>query len=212
MDSVGSISRAVEFLGEGEDRYALSPPLSDLSQRVFIAKGSGVTLDYIVNKGSACVETFRDINHHIAQTFGHADRSRRHREVSIERDVECLCSDLLASRVHTLTANRIILTPAKFNRQGKQTAPPNRAVKDCWAQGYTYLSSGKFREHMRTSAYDGTASNSQDEGADNEPDEPFMQHDEENPLQRDGELDMDDGDGIVSRFPGLGSLGGGIDL
>ncbi|KAJ6616386.1 hypothetical protein B0H10DRAFT_1879236, partial [Mycena sp. CBHHK59/15] len=35
-------------------------------KRVFIASGSGVTVDYIICKGSACLEAFRDITHMVA--------------------------------------------------------------------------------------------------------------------------------------------------
>ncbi|KAI0063040.1 hypothetical protein BV25DRAFT_1765596, partial [Artomyces pyxidatus] len=59
-------------------------------KRVFIAKGAGVTLKYIIEKGSACVEAFRDISHQFARTFGHADRARRHKEVDIGPDLRLL--------------------------------------------------------------------------------------------------------------------------
>ncbi|KAF9070833.1 hypothetical protein BDP27DRAFT_1419605 [Rhodocollybia butyracea] len=35
-------------------------------KRVFIASGSGVTVEYIIDKGSACVEAFHDISHLVA--------------------------------------------------------------------------------------------------------------------------------------------------
>ena len=44
-------------------------------QRVFIAQGSGVTVEYIIAKGSAPVEAFRAVSHAVTQYFGDSDRS-----------------------------------------------------------------------------------------------------------------------------------------
>ncbi|KAJ7576374.1 hypothetical protein C8J56DRAFT_899899 [Mycena floridula] len=46
-------------------------------RRVFIGQGNGVTVKYIIEKGSACVEAFRDISHLVANFFGDPDRAKR---------------------------------------------------------------------------------------------------------------------------------------
>jgi hypothetical protein len=57
------------------------------TQRVFIAQGSGVTMEYIIKKGSACVEAFRDISHIVANFFGDPDSARRHKELKFQEDI-----------------------------------------------------------------------------------------------------------------------------
>ncbi|KAJ7834341.1 hypothetical protein B0H14DRAFT_3462101 [Mycena olivaceomarginata] len=44
-------------------------------KRVYIASGAGVTVQYIIHKGSACVEAFRDISHLVANFFGDPNRA-----------------------------------------------------------------------------------------------------------------------------------------
>ena len=61
-----------------------------MRQRVFIAQGSGVTVEYIIQKGSACVEAFHEISHLIANFFGDPDRARRSKEVAFHEDMRVL--------------------------------------------------------------------------------------------------------------------------
>ncbi|KLO12438.1 hypothetical protein SCHPADRAFT_795811, partial [Schizopora paradoxa] len=59
-------------------------------KRVFIARGSNVTEDYIMGKGSACVEAFREISDFASKLFGNPERQRRHKEVQFLHDLEAL--------------------------------------------------------------------------------------------------------------------------
>ncbi|KAJ6447733.1 hypothetical protein C8R45DRAFT_1115724 [Mycena sanguinolenta] len=56
-------------------------------KRVHIAKGSGVTIKYIIKKGSACVEALRAVSHQFARTFGFTDCARHHKEVDVTQDL-----------------------------------------------------------------------------------------------------------------------------
>jgi hypothetical protein len=70
-------------------------------QRVFIASGSGVTIDYIIRKGSACVEAFRDITHMDVNFFGDPDRARS-KEVKFNQDLEALVSEMQRRKFHVI--------------------------------------------------------------------------------------------------------------
>ncbi|KAK7016638.1 hypothetical protein R3P38DRAFT_3321050 [Favolaschia claudopus] len=74
-------------------------------KRVNIAKGSGVTIKYIIEKGSAPPQ--------ICAHFGFADRARRHKEVDVAQDLRLLAETMLHARLHVLTANRPVYMPLK---------------------------------------------------------------------------------------------------
>ncbi|KAJ7862447.1 hypothetical protein B0H14DRAFT_2575337 [Mycena olivaceomarginata] len=167
----------------------------DCTKRVNIAKGSGVTVKYIIEKGSAPVEAFREVSHQFARTFGFTYRARRHKEVDVGQD---LC----------------LLTETMMEAQLYATGQRNCRLVDLGAQ---ILNSGKFREFIRTTTWDPAAGYpvaapevSPDE------DDPLLNGSvfdrvDSNPLARDGFDHMDDGDSHAQRYPGLGSLGGGMD-
>ncbi|KAF8962191.1 hypothetical protein BDZ97DRAFT_1663230, partial [Flammula alnicola] len=123
-------------------------------KRVFIAKGSGVTVVYIIEKGSACVEIFRDISHKVERTFGHTDRSRRHKEVSTEQDLRLLAEEMMSAHLHEQTSDREILSAAKVNKNSKVTSPPQSMIFDSFDVGAKLLNGGKFTEFVRTTAWD----------------------------------------------------------
>ncbi|KAJ7496051.1 hypothetical protein B0H11DRAFT_1910318 [Mycena galericulata] len=136
-------------------------------KRVNIAKGSGVTVKYIIEKGSAPVDAFREL--------------------------------------HVLTPNQPIYAPLKVNKKGVVASGPR------------ILNGGKFREFIRTTTWDPAAGypvGAPELGPDE--DDPLLNGSvfdrvDSNPLGRDSFNDMDDGDAHMQRFPGLGSLGGGMD-
>ncbi|KAJ7846188.1 hypothetical protein B0H14DRAFT_2584259 [Mycena olivaceomarginata] len=162
-------------------------------KRVNIAKGSGVTVKYIIEKGSAPVEAFREVSHQFARTFGFVDRARRHKEVDVGQDLRLLTETMMDAQLHILTPNRPIYAPLKI------------------------LYAGKFREFVRTTTWDPAAGypvEAPETGPDE--DDPLLNGSvfdrvDHNPLGREGFDDMDDGDAHVQRYPGLGSLGGGMD-
>ncbi|KAJ7819694.1 hypothetical protein B0H14DRAFT_2600447 [Mycena olivaceomarginata] len=75
-------------------------------KRVFIASGSGVTIEYIMRKGSACVEAFRDITHLVANFFGDPDRARRSKEVKFNQDIEALDTEMQRRKFHVVSKER----------------------------------------------------------------------------------------------------------
>ncbi|KAH7905106.1 hypothetical protein BJ138DRAFT_1018176 [Hygrophoropsis aurantiaca] len=187
-------------------------------KRVFIAKGSGVTLRYIIEKGSACVEAFREISHLFARTFGYADRARRHKEVDIGQDLRLLTEDMFRARLHVPTADRGVLTAAKVNKKtGKVTVASQSAIVDCFDTGIQLLNDGKFSEFIHTTTWDPAVGYpvdvllSQAEATDVLRNGSIFDSVDENPITRDDFDDIDDGDTHKQRCPGLGSLGGGMD-
>ncbi|KAJ7602042.1 hypothetical protein DFH06DRAFT_1351727 [Mycena polygramma] len=187
-------------------------------KRVNIAKGSGVTIKYIIEKGSAPVEAFREVSHKFARTFGFADRARRHKEVDVGQDLRLLTETILDAQLHVLTANRPVYAPLKVNKKGVVAKGPRvSAIVDSFDVGAQILHGGKFQEFIRTTAWD-PASGYPVEVPElaldaNDPlvNGSVFDRVDENPLARDSFDDMDDGDSHAQRYLGLGSLGGGLE-
>ncbi|KAJ7848701.1 hypothetical protein B0H14DRAFT_2582839 [Mycena olivaceomarginata] len=190
----------------------------DCTKRVNIAKGSGVTVKYIIEKGSAPVEAFREVSHQFARTFGFTYRARRHKEVDVGQDLCLLTETMMEAQLYVLTANRPIYAPLKVNKKGVVASRPRvSAIVDSFDLGAQILNSGKFREFIRTTTWDPAAGYpvaAPEVGPDE--DDPLLNGSvfdrvDSNPLARDGFDHMDDGDSHAQRYPGLGSLGGGMD-
>ncbi|KAJ7786981.1 hypothetical protein B0H14DRAFT_3582298 [Mycena olivaceomarginata] len=110
------------ILGQGIVQHIISLPLKlTFIQRVNIAKGSGVTVKYIIEKGSAPVEAFREVSHQFARTFGFTDHARRHKEVNVGQDLCLLTETMMDAQLHVLTPNRPIYAPLKVNKKGVST-------------------------------------------------------------------------------------------
>ncbi|KAJ7153178.1 hypothetical protein C8R43DRAFT_1187881 [Mycena crocata] len=125
---------------------------------VNIAKGAGVTVKYIIEKGSAPVEAFRELSHKFSRTFGFADRARRHKEVDVGQDLRLLTETMMDARLHVLTPNRPIYAPLKVNKKGVVAAGPRvSAIVDAFDTGAQILNGGKFREFVRDTAWDPAA-------------------------------------------------------
>ncbi|KAJ7709249.1 hypothetical protein B0H14DRAFT_3172483 [Mycena olivaceomarginata] len=187
-------------------------------KRVNIAKGSGVTIKYIIKKGSAPVEVFREVSHQFACTFGFADRARRHKEVDVEQDLRLLTETILDAQLHVLTANRPIYVPLKVNKKGQvATGPQVSSIVDSFATGAQALHGGKFKDFIRSTAWDSASGYPvETPEVSSEADDPLVNgsafdHVNQNPLSRDGFNDVDDGDTHQQRYLGLGSLGGGME-
>ncbi|KAJ6605654.1 hypothetical protein B0H10DRAFT_2229013 [Mycena sp. CBHHK59/15] len=187
-------------------------------KRVNIAKGSGVTIKYIIEKGSAPVEAFCEVSHKFARAFGFADRARRHKEVDVGQDLCLLTETMMDAQLHVLTPNRPIYAPLKVNNKGVVASGPRvSAIIDSFDTGAQILNGGKFREFIRTTTWDPAAGypvGAPEIGPDG--DDPLLNGSlfdrvDSNPLGRDGFDDMDDGDAHTQRYPGLGSLGGGME-
>ncbi|KAJ7586010.1 hypothetical protein C8J56DRAFT_1052373 [Mycena floridula] len=114
-------------------------PVSNKILRVFIAQGNGVTVKYIIEKGSACVEAFRDISHLVVNFFGDPDRARRSKELAFTEDMRVLVEEMVQKDLHKLSANCEVLVPAREPAKGrkapKNPKPPQSAIVDVLIEG-----------------------------------------------------------------------------
>lgn len=179
-----------------------------------------------MEKGSACIEAFRQIAERVSKLFGNPERKRRHKEVRFYHDLEALVNDMLQKSIHTLTANRIIEPPAPRKRHANAPAdvdfepisadteddePENltipgvltrkSGVNDLFVAGAAILQGGKFNEFISDTVIDPSLGY------------PLTESDTVQPRtdadRRElGEADID-GDDDEPVCPGVGGLGGG---
>lgn len=176
-------------------------------------------MEYIIAKGSACVEAFRELSHSFARTFGHSDRARRSKEVDVGQDLRLLTENLMHQHLHELTPNRPIYFVAKqSSKPTKKTTPsrPQSAIIDIFDIGAEILHSGKFSEFVRASTWDPALGYpvvdfAGDTGEDILETGTAFDRTDTNPLTVADVDDVDDGDDHTPRCAGLGSLGGGME-
>ncbi|KAJ7505795.1 hypothetical protein B0H11DRAFT_2272573 [Mycena galericulata] len=193
-------------------------------KRVFIASGSGVTIHYIIRKGSACVEAFREITHMVANFFGDPDRARRSKEVKFEQDIQALVAEMQRRKFHVVnTAGHFVPAPPKKlpKKLPKNPGPveaPRSAIVDVFVKGTEEWNS-KFTEFIQSTTYDpalggyapaaeSSTGSAHDTTLDNNTVFDSLTN---NPISADTYLDLhgnEDGDGVV----GSGGLGGGNDF
>ena len=116
-----------------------------IHQRVFIAQGNGVTVEYIIAKGSTCVEAFRELSHDVARYFGDSDRSRHHKEVAFFEDMRVLVEDMILKGIHVVKAGRFIPGPSK--KEGG-TKIVQSAIFDIMVAGAEVWHNSKFNEYI----------------------------------------------------------------
>nr|VWP01094.1 Sensor protein zRas [Ganoderma boninense] len=126
---------------------------------VFIAHGSGVTIEYIMTKGSACVEAFRDVSHLVANFFGDPDRRRRSKEVAFMEDLRVLVEEMVRRNAHVLsTEDHFVPEPTPKAKRGKKksgrAAQPRSAVVDVMDSGAAIWAEGKFTSFIQKTTYD----------------------------------------------------------
>ncbi|KAJ7197913.1 hypothetical protein GGX14DRAFT_503908, partial [Mycena pura] len=126
-------------------------------KRVYIASGSGVTVQYIIRKGSAAVEAFRDISHMVAHFFGDPDRARKSKEVKFYQDIAALVAEMQRRKFHVLNAKGHLVPAPPPKRTTKKIIPatniPRSGVADVFVKGAEEWG-GKFEEFIRTTTYD----------------------------------------------------------
>lgn len=128
-------------------------------QRVFIAGGNGVTIEYIVSKGSACVEAFREVTHSVANYFGDPNRARHHKEVKFHEDIRSLIEDMVRLKAHkiSLKGNFVPAPPKTSRKTGGTslpvTAEPRSAIFDVIVEGAQEWQ-GKFKEYIKNTTWD----------------------------------------------------------
>ncbi|KAJ7784977.1 hypothetical protein DFH07DRAFT_763594 [Mycena maculata] len=128
-------------------------------KRVFIASGSGVTVEYIICKGSACVEAFRDITHMVANFFGDPDRVRRSKEVKFNQDLEALVTEMQRRKFHVVSKDPHFVPvppkkpPKKPPKNPRPPEPPRSAIVDIFVKGAEEWN-GKFTEFIKSTTFD----------------------------------------------------------
>jgi len=127
---------------------------------VFVATGNGVTVQYIIAKGSACVEAFRAISHLVARFFGDSDRSRKSKEVAFAKDIQALVEEMERKDLHKPSSEsqrHFVPAPPPKTKTGKasrKSGQPKSAVFDAIVAGAEIWNSGKFTEFIKTTTYD----------------------------------------------------------
>ncbi|KAJ6532318.1 hypothetical protein DFH09DRAFT_1326105 [Mycena vulgaris] len=130
-------------------------------KRVFIASGNSVTVEYIIAKGSACVEAFREISHSVANFFGDSDRARRHKEVAFHEDIRALIEEMVRIKAHVISPEgHFVPAPPKASRKKKNagnsapvTAETRSAIVDVIVEVAQEWQS-KFQEFLRNTTWD----------------------------------------------------------
>ncbi|KAJ7688510.1 hypothetical protein B0H16DRAFT_1753086 [Mycena metata] len=126
---------------------------------VCVASGAGVTVDYIIRKGSACVEAFRDVTHMVANFFGDPDRSRRSKGVKFNQDIEALVTEMQRLKFHKVrTIKHFVPAPPKkapkvAPKNPAPIQPPRSAIIDVFVKGAEEWN-GKFTEFIKSTTYD----------------------------------------------------------
>lgn len=122
-------------------------------QRIYIAKGNGVTIDYIIKKGSACVEAFRRISHLMAQFFGNPDRHRGSKEMGFQEDMRVLVEELDKRELGGEYKTRLVPVSGKGKKAAKLRAKGTSAITDVYIGGIE-IWSDKFEEWKEQTTYD----------------------------------------------------------
>ncbi len=125
----------------------------NIYQRVFVATGSGVTIEYIMKKGSACVEAFRDLSHRMANFFGDRDAHRRSKEVAFQEDMRVLVEDMTKRKSHTRGQKHF--APASTVKKAKKASQAglHSAVFDVIDAG-AEIWQKNFYEYVKSTTYD----------------------------------------------------------
>ncbi|KAJ7455023.1 hypothetical protein B0H11DRAFT_1740201 [Mycena galericulata] len=193
-------------------------------KRVFIASGSGVTVEYIIQKGSACVEAFRDITHMVANFFGDPDRARRSKEAKFNQDLEALVSEMQRRKFHVVSREKHFVpappkkAPKNPPKNPRPLEPPRSAIVDVFVKGIEEWN-GKFDDFIKSTTYDAALGGypPATETSNSGPRDTTLDNDtafdnlKQNPITYDSYIDLhgsEDGAGVA----GSGALGGGGDF
>lgn len=127
--------------------------------------GNGVTIEYIINKGSACIEAFRTVSHVVSAFFGSNDPNRRSKEIAFREDLRVLVEHMEQNELHwRITEHFIPKVPtskqvaasakrAKSSKQAQQPKIPQSAVLDVMEEG-AHVWHSRWDEFMQATTYD----------------------------------------------------------
>lgn len=115
-----------------------------------------MTIKYIIEKGSACVEAFRDVTHLVATFFSDSDTPRRSKELAFAEDMRVLVEDMEKHGIHRGTKARIVMAPTKpaSGKGKKKKTKAKSAIVDIHVAGAEAWQHGKFTEYINATAYD----------------------------------------------------------
>ncbi|KAK0444523.1 uncharacterized protein EV420DRAFT_1484640 [Desarmillaria tabescens] len=188
-----------------------------MEQLNYWVKGSGMIIQYIIEKGSTCVEAFHDVSHQVANFFGDPNQAHRSKESSFKEDLKRLIDEMVRLKLHNTDELEQHLVPAtvrtstRSNRKDKEKS----VIVDVQVAGAEIWNDGKFADFLKRTTYDPTIgypiSGGDSHNAESLDDtDPFItgttSFDDPNinPLVHDSFNDLH-GDEVI----GLSSLGGG---
>jgi len=180
-----------------------------MTQRVFIAQGSRVTVEYIIQKGSACVEAFREISHLIANFFGDPDHARRSKEVAFHEDMRVLVEEMVRHGLKKLSPSGHFVPAPTKKTSTKTLTTPISAIVDVQVGGAEIWQQGKFSEFIKNTTYDPALGYPIDNPEDHDTrldTGTVFDNTISNPLHHSAYVDVH---GDESGDSGIGSLGGG---
>ena len=120
-------------------------------QRVFIAQGNGVTVKYIMEKGSACVEAFREVTNRVSKFFGNSDIPRQSKEISFLEDMRVLVKDMEQRGIHRSPPEKRMV-PADKKQSGKKEAVS--AIVDVQVLSVEIWQNGEFTDFLKNTTYE----------------------------------------------------------
>jgi hypothetical protein len=174
---------------------------------------AGVIIKYIIEKGSACVEAFREITHIVSQFFGSRDASRQSKEVAFMEDMCVLVEDLEKHRLHHSTPTKHFVPALKpASGRKKNNDQENSAIFDILVHSAEGWAHGKLEEYLNTTTYNPATgypiTETEELNSTRLNNMSSFDNTEDNPLDFESYDDLhgDDDD------EGLGSLGGGSEF
>lgn len=125
-------------------------------QRVFIASENGITIQYIIDKVSACVKAFREISHHVARFFGDPDTTRRHKEVKFQQNMRALVEDMTRKNLQVVHPGGHFMSappPKKKRKDSNKPNEPRSAIADVITLGTEIWHDGKLEHFIGNTTY-----------------------------------------------------------
>ena len=104
-----------------------------------------------MEKGSACVEAFREVTNRVSKFFGNSDIPRRSKEISFLEDMRVLVEDMERHGIHRSPPEKRMV-PADKKQSGKKEVVS--AIVDVQVLGAEIWQNGKFTEFLKNTTYE----------------------------------------------------------